>query len=38
MRPPKKSTKISIQYQLSLNAGQKYYRMLQAFYNTFDLH
>ena len=38
-RPLSKWTKIGFQYQLSLNAGQKYCRMLQgAFCNTFDLH
>ena len=28
-RPPRKNTKIVFQYRLSLNAGQKYCRMLQ---------
>ena len=38
-RPLPKRLKIGIQDQLSLNACQKYYRMLQgAFCNTFDLH
>ena len=30
MEPLKKKTKIGFQYQLSLNAGQKYNRMLQG--------
>ena len=36
----KRRPKIGLQDQLSLNAGQKYCRMLQggAFCNTFDLH
>ena len=29
-RPLKKNTKIGFQYQVSLNAGQKYCRMLQG--------
>ena len=42
-RPLSKRPQIGFQYQLSLNAGQKYCRMLQnapagAFYNIFDLH
>ena len=36
-RPLKQNTKIGFQCRLSLNAGQKYYRM-GAFCNTFDLH
>ena len=39
-RPLKRRSKIVFQDRLSLNAGQKYCRMLQgvAFCNTFDLH
>ena len=39
-RPLKTKTKIFFQDRVSLNAGQKYCRMLQggAFCNTFDLH
>ena len=39
LKPPlKKMTIIGFQDWLSLNAGQKYCRMLQSFCNTFDLH
>ena len=39
-RPLSKRPKIGFIDQLSLNSGQKYYRMLQGehFCNTFDLH
>ena len=37
-QPLSKRPKIAFQEQLSLNAGQKYCRMLQTFCNTFDLH
>ena len=38
-QPLKKTTKIGFQDRLSLNAGQKYCRMLpKAFCNTFNLH
>ena len=37
-RPLKRRLTIGFQDRLSLNTGQKYCRMLQAFCNTFDLH
>ena len=37
-RPLSKRQKIGFQDRLSLNAGQKYCRMLQVFCNNFDLH